>query len=99
MLQLYRGYQMSVSLNKLNKSILCKPLASMILFYSTSSINLVLNMYKFSILFITYFPKRTLNCKKIIIFYRHTYHITLTFSAHFHTIGIVQMSHAKVLLH
>ena len=30
-------------LDKLNKSILCKPLASIISFYSTSLINLVMN--------------------------------------------------------
>ena len=45
-------------LNDLNQSILCEPLASiiLILFYSTSSINLVMNLHKFNILFIT-FPK------------------------------------------
>ena len=53
---LYRGYQMSVGLilnllNELNKSILCEPLASIILFYSMSSINLVMNLYEFNILF------------------------------------------------
>ena len=40
---MYRRYQMSVGLlpnllNKVNKSILCEPLASIILFYSMSSI-------------------------------------------------------------
>ena len=63
----YRGYQMSVGLilnllNKLNKSILCEPLAS-ILFYSTSSINLVMNLHKFNILFITYFQNELLIVK------------------------------------
>ena len=50
-------------LNKLKKSILCYPLASIILFYSTSSINLLMNLHKFNILFL-HTPKRTLNCKK-----------------------------------
>ena len=36
-------------LNEFNKSIL---------FYSTNSINLVLNMHKFNILFITYLPQK-----------------------------------------
>ena len=40
-------------LNKLNKRILCEPLTSMTLFYSTSSINLVMNLHEFDILFIT----------------------------------------------
>ena len=53
---LYRGYQMSVGLilyllNKLNKSILCKPLVSIILFYSISSINLVTSLHEFNIYF------------------------------------------------
>ena len=56
---IHRGYQMSVNLllnllNELNKSILYEPLASIILFYSTSSVNLVLNLHEFNILFITY---------------------------------------------
>ena len=41
-------------MNKLNKSVLYEPLASIILFYSTSSINLVMNLHEFDILFITY---------------------------------------------
>ena len=66
-LVVHRGYQMSVGLmlsllNELNKSILYEPLAS-IIFYSASSINLVMNMPEFNILFITY-PKGTLYCKK-----------------------------------
>jgi hypothetical protein len=53
------GHWMSVGLllnllNQLNKIILCEPLASIILFYSTSSINFVLNPHECSILFITY---------------------------------------------
>ena len=40
-------------LNELNKSILCEPLAS-ILFYSTSSINLVMNLHEFNVLFIDF---------------------------------------------
>ena len=60
----YRGYQMSVGLilnvlNKLNKSILCEPLESIILFYSTSSINLLMNLHEFNILFITYAKKNS----------------------------------------
>ena len=43
-------------LKELNKSMLCEPLASTISFYSTSSMNLVINLHEFSILFITY-PK------------------------------------------
>ena len=53
-------------LNELNKSIVCEPLASILLLYSMTSINLVLNLHKFNILFITYTTKRTtitLNCK------------------------------------
>ena len=46
-------------LNELNKSILCEPQMSIILFYSTSSINFVMNLHKFNILFITY-PKKNL---------------------------------------
>ena len=34
--------------------MLCKPLAKIIIFYSTSSINLVMNLNKFNILFMTY---------------------------------------------
>jgi hypothetical protein len=54
-----RGYWMSVSsmlnlLHELNKIILCKPLASKIIFSSTSSINSVMNLHEFNILFITY---------------------------------------------
>ena len=68
----YRGYQMSVGLmldllNKFNKSLLCEPLASIILFYSTRSINLVTNLYEFNFLFITY-PKKEHLIVKIIIF-------------------------------
>ena len=43
-------------LNELNKSILCEPLVS--------SINLVMNLHKFNILFITY-PKEQLLIVKI----------------------------------
>ena len=50
--------------NELNKFKVCEPLASIICFYSTSSINLVLNLQEFNILFITYPLKRTFNCKK-----------------------------------
>jgi hypothetical protein len=34
-------------LNELNKIILCEPLASIILFYSTNLINLVLNLHEY----------------------------------------------------
>ena len=49
-------------LKELNKSILCVPLARIILFHSTSSINLVTctNL----IFFLSHTPKITLNCKK-----------------------------------
>jgi hypothetical protein len=42
-------------LNELNKIILCEPLANIEenRFYSTSSINLVLNLHEYNILFIT----------------------------------------------
>ena len=46
-------------LNELRKSILCEPQTSIILFHSTSSINLVMNQHEFNILFITY-PKKEL---------------------------------------
>ena len=54
----YKGYQMSLGLilnllNELNKSVVCKPLASIILFYSTNSINLIMNLHEFNSLFIT----------------------------------------------
>ena len=53
-------------LNNFNK----KYIVSKIVFYSMSSINLVMNLHKFNILFITYIPKRTLNCNvKKNIFY------------------------------
>ena len=84
--QIHRGYQMSVGLilnllNELNKSILCEPLASMILFYLSSSINLVMNLHKFNILIITYPKRNSKNVKKNIIFHRHAYCIMLMFSA------------------
>jgi hypothetical protein len=40
-----------ILLNELNKVILCE---ASILFYSTSSINLVLDLHEYNILFITY---------------------------------------------
>ena len=46
-------------LNELNKSILCEPLARIILFYLTSLINSVMNLHEFNILFITH-PKKEL---------------------------------------
>ena len=60
---LNRGYQMSVGLilnllNYLIKVLFCEPLTSIKLFYSPSSINLVLNLYEFNILFVTYPQKR-----------------------------------------
>ena len=54
-------------LYELNKSILCEPLARIILFYSTSSINLVMNLHEFNILFITNSQKELFNCKKSVI--------------------------------
>jgi hypothetical protein len=41
-------------LHKLNKIILCEPLASIILFHITCSINSVMNLHEYNILFITY---------------------------------------------
>jgi hypothetical protein len=41
-------------LHELNKIILCGPLASILLFYSTSARNSVMNLHEFNILFITY---------------------------------------------
>ena len=41
-------------LNVLNKDILCKPLVGKILFYSTESINVVINLHEFNNLFITF---------------------------------------------
>ena len=57
-----RGNKMSLGLilnllNELNKSISCEPLVIIILFYSTSSIPLVMNLHEFNIPFITY-PKK-----------------------------------------
>jgi hypothetical protein len=43
-------------LNKLNEIILCEPLASLILIYSTSLINSVMNLQEYNIRFFTY-PK------------------------------------------
>jgi hypothetical protein len=53
-----RGYWMSVGpilnlLDDLDTVILCEPLASKILSYSTSSINSVINLHEYNILFIT----------------------------------------------
>ena len=67
---IYWGYQMSVGvilhlLNELNKRILCKPLVSIKVFYLTSTINLVMNIHDFDILFITYPPP--------FFFHRHAY--------------------------
>ena len=53
-----RGYQMSVGFNTEfmeRVGILFEPLASIILFYSISSINLVMNLHEFNLLFVTYF--------------------------------------------
>ena len=52
-------------LNELNNSILCEPLASIILFYSTCSIKSVIDLHEFNILFITRHLKIhvALNCK------------------------------------
>ena len=48
-------------LNKLNKSILCEPVASIILLYSTSSINLVMNLHEVNtVLYLLHTAKRTL---------------------------------------
>jgi hypothetical protein len=43
-------------LNELNKYIICEPLASIILFSSTHSIDLVMELHEYDILFIKY-PK------------------------------------------
>ena len=51
-------------LNKLNKGVLCEPLASILLFYSMNSITLVINMHEFNILFITYSQKELFIVKK-----------------------------------
>jgi hypothetical protein len=64
----------------LNTIIFCEPLASIILFYATSSIISVLNILEFHILFIKY-QKYTL-----------LYSITLTFSASLHIVCITQMT-------
>ena len=55
----------------MNKSILCKPLWSIIFLYSTSSINFYLSHNP---------PKRTLNCNKDH-FHRYAYNVMLIFSA------------------
>jgi hypothetical protein len=49
-------------LNELNKIILCEPLASIILLYSMSSINLVLNLHKYNILIYHIYKIRAVNC-------------------------------------
>ena len=54
--------------NDLNKSILCEPMASIILFYSMSSIHLVMNLYEFNILFITNPKNELFICKKKLFF-------------------------------
>ena len=62
---------------------LSESLMTMILFYSSSSIrfsNEPTNLHEINILFITYFPKRTLNCKRMITFHRQTCNVTLMFS-------------------
>ena len=82
---IHRGYQMDVG-SILNLCILCKHLASIISFYSTSSINLVTNLHEFNILFITYPQKRTLNCKIHLFFIVFAYCVTLMFSALFYPI-------------
>ena len=50
-------------LNELNKSILCKPLANITVFHSTSSIHLVIILNEFNIPFITY-PKKNFIVKR-----------------------------------
>ena len=67
-------------LNELNKSILCEPLAIIILFYLMSSKNLEINLYELNILFIIYSQKELLIVKSDH-FSRHAYNVTLTFSA------------------
>ena len=57
-----------ILLNELNKSLSCESLAS-IIFNSMSSINLVMNLHEFDILFITHPPpppkkNQTINCYK-----------------------------------
>ena len=74
---IYRRYQMSVGLilnllNEMNKSILCEPVASIILFYTTSSINFIMNLHEFNIIFIIV---------KMTIFHQHAYNIKLVYSA------------------
>jgi hypothetical protein len=64
-------------LNELNKIILCEPLASITLFYLMSSIDLVLNLHKYNILFITY-SKRERFTAKMSSFHWRTYSVTLT---------------------
>ena len=57
-------------LNDLNKSIIIM-LASgehILLFYSIGSVNLVMSLHKFNILFITYHKNRTLNYKIWLFF-------------------------------
>ena len=55
-------------LNMLNKSILCEPLES-ILFYSTCSINLVINLHKHNKPAPPLFPKKELFDSKIRPFF------------------------------
>jgi hypothetical protein len=56
-------------LNQLNKIILCEPMASITLFYSMTSINLVLNRHDYNILFITYILKKNGKLLKRFIFH------------------------------
>ena len=64
-------------MNKLNKRILCEHFVSIILFYSTSSINLVMNLTNL-IFYLQHTPpkKNPLNYKKRTFFHRHAYNVT-----------------------
>ena len=84
--EINRGYQMSVGLilnlmYNLNRRILFQPLAN-ILFYSTSSINLVLNLHNFNMLFIKY-PQKILLTVKYNHFYWHAENVKIMFSTLF----------------
>jgi hypothetical protein len=61
------GLILKYLLKELNKILLCEPLASIILFYSTSSINLVLNLHEYNILLHFQIFSAFLTRKKLIL--------------------------------
>jgi hypothetical protein len=83
-------------LKELNKIIMCEPLASIILLYSTTLINLVMNLYEYIIFYLSCTKNK--DCLKWKgISHQCAYSVMLTFSASLHYVCITQMtSYVKI---